>query len=173
MIYSYFNAIQISFKRFSLCKLFAISVKLFDFAKDMKLERFVMTCCTEEQSNQQEEGGGNPVNDKNAPDAFLEKSSYKPFYVPLLHLLGRIFYQPVCMLKILGNINWILTRKQTFVDEYQFAKYKQKFKAYPVYRRQYRHKQKFNVYQIHFARSFYLFARAAKVSHVYKIKIFK
>ena len=30
--------------------------------KDMKLERFVMTCCIEEQSNQEEGAGENLVN---------------------------------------------------------------------------------------------------------------
>ena len=59
--------------------------------KDMKLERFVMTCCIEEQSNQEEGGGENLVD---APDDYVSNILLNTFLNLFMFQVNKIFDQP-------------------------------------------------------------------------------
>ena len=70
---------RLVFPKFAVLKLFLLVKSNGNFAKDMKPERFAMTCCTEEQSNQEGVDGENLVS--------ANKAKTKPFLLVNLGLL--------------------------------------------------------------------------------------
>ena len=54
---------RLVFPKFAVLKLFLLVKSNGNFVKDMKPERFAMTCCTEEQSNQEGVDGENLVSE--------------------------------------------------------------------------------------------------------------